>query len=228
METREPGGRAADSTLPPDEVLVARLRKGDEAAFVLLLDSWSRSMMRVARSFVSTRASAEEVVQDTWVAVIRGIDRFESRSSLRTWVYRILVNTAKTRGMRENRSVPVTSLLPVDSGDGPTVDPARFQGSDGEFPGHWREFPAEWPSPESAALHDEFRRIVSEALDELPERQRIVITLRDVEGYTSEEVCDLLGISAANQRVMLHRARAAVRARLERYFAAVSGDEGQG
>lgn len=227
MEPRDDADWAMVSALPPDEVLIARLRVGDEAAFALLLDSWSRSMLRVARSFVSTYDSAEEVVQDTWVAVIKGIDRFEARSSLRTWVYRILVNTAKTRGVREKRTVPVASLLPAGSDEGPTVDPARFQGPDGEHPGHWRSFPADWPSPENAALTGEFRRTMAQALEELPDRQRIVITLRDVEGYPAEEVCDLLGISAANQRVLLHRARAAMRGRLESYFAAASADEGQ-
>jgi RNA polymerase sigma-70 factor (ECF subfamily) len=199
--------------LPPDDVLIAGLRAGDEDTFARLLDSWSRSMVRLARSFVSTTDSAEEVVQDTWLAVIQGIHRFEGRSSLKTWVYRILVNTAKSRGVREKRTV----LL--DDEHGPTVDPARFQDADGEFPGHWREFPQAWPSPESTVLAGEVQRVIGEALATLPARQRSVLTLRDIEGHTSAEVCAMLEITAENQRVLLHRARAAVRARLELYFA---------
>jgi RNA polymerase sigma-70 factor (ECF subfamily) len=200
--------------LPPDEVVVDRLRQRDEAVFALLLDTWSRGMLRAARVYVASEQSAEDVVQDTWLAVIRGIDRFEGRSSLRTWVYRILVNLAKTRGVREGRTV--LAGLPED---GPTVDPARFQGPDDPYPGHWRAFPA---SPESWVLSREVHGVVDRALAGLPDRQRIVITLRDIEGYTSEEVCSILEISAANQRVLLHRARAAVRGRLEEYFEEVA------
>jgi len=196
-----------------DATIVARLRAGDEAMFAELLDGWSQGMLRAARAYVSTVASAEDVVQDTWLAVIRGIDRFEGRSSLKTWVYRILVNTAKTRGVRESRTVPYGH-----AGDGPTVDPARFRGPGDPYPGHWKEFPPVWQTPESAAVSGEVRGRIEAALTELPDRQRIVITLRDVEGYSSEEVCEILEISAANQRVLLHRARAAVRGRLEGYF----------
>ncbi len=196
--------------LPADEVLVAGLRSGDEDTFVSLLDAWSGSMIRLARGFVSTDASAEEVVQDTWLAVIRGVEGFRGASSLRTWVYRILVNTAKKRGIREKRTVPWTSLDPEG---GPTVDPSRFRRADEDFPGHWREFPESW------VLDGELRQLVARALDGLPERQRAVVVLRDVEGHTSGEVCAMLDISAANQRVLLHRGRAAVRACLEAYFA---------
>jgi len=206
---------------PPDDVLVARLRDRDEAAFVMLLDAWSDGLLRLARSFVSTTDSAAEVVQDTWLAVIQGIGKFEGRSSLKTWVYRILVNTAKRRGRRESRTVPWSSLLPTPDDEGPTVDPARFGGPGDPYPGHWREFPAPWPSPEQHALADEVRAQVGAALAQLPERQRVVIMLRDVEGYGSDEVRSILDISAANQRVLLHRARAFVRGRLEEYYAAV-------
>ncbi|HEU4947117.1 MAG TPA: sigma-70 family RNA polymerase sigma factor [Kribbella sp.] len=202
--------------LPPDEVLVARLRDGDDGAFSLLLDAWSGAMLRVAGSFVSTEASAAEVVQETWLAVIEGVGRFEGRSSLKTWVYRILTNTAKRRGSREHRVVPWSSVDATDSG--PTVDPARFRGSDDPYPGHWWEFPAAWPTPEQGLLGAELRARLEAALTALPDRQRVVITLRDVEGYGSEEVCELLGISAANQRVLLHRARAFVRGSLEEYY----------
>ena len=203
--------------LPPDDVLVARLCAGDEASFALILDAWSGGLLRLARSFVSTEDSAAEVVQDTWLAVLQGIAGFEGRSSLKTWIYRILINTAKRRGGREARTVPWSSVLPVDTG--PTVAPEAFQGPDEPYPGHWREFPAAWPGPELAALAGEIRAELAAALDELPDRQRVVLTLRDVEGYGSDEVCAILEISAANQRVLLHRARASVRARLADYLA---------
>jgi RNA polymerase sigma-70 factor (ECF subfamily) len=213
-------------SFPSDEVLVARLRARDEAAFALVLDAWSTGMLRLARSFVSTTDSAAEVVQETWLAVLQGIGRFEGRSSLRTWVYRILVNTAKRRGVREGRTIPWSSLTTED--EGPTVDPTRFRGPSDPFAGHWREFPAQWPSPEQETLAGEVRTQVAEALTELPDRQRVVITLRDVEGYGSDEVCSILDITAANQRVLLHRARAFVRSRLEEYFATVEAARGVG
>ena len=201
-----------------DAVLVARLRCRDEAAFTSVVESWSPGMTRVARSFLTTSDSADEVVQDTWVAVIRGLDAFEGRSSLRTWVYRILVNTAKRRGERESRSVPWSSWWTDQAeSEGPTVDAARFQGPDDPYPGHWRELPHAW-NPESEALTTELRTTVNDSVHRLPSRQRIVVTLRDIEGCTSEEVCSILGITAANQRVLLHRARAAVRRDLEAYF----------
>lgn len=216
-------GGSAGRALPSDPDLVVRLRAGDQTAFAAVLDAWSRGMMRAARAFVASDEAAEDVVQETWLAVIRGIDRFEGRSSLRTWVYRILVNTAKTHGLRDRRSVPLTSVTGED--DGPTVDPGRFQGPDGRYPGHWRQAPAAWPSAESAVLARETRRTLDAALADLPHRQRVVITLRDVDGYTSDEVCAILDITAANQRVLLHRARATVRGHLERYFATASSAE---
>ena len=199
-----------------DDAIVAGVRSGDEAAFAQLLDDWSRSMLLLARTFVSTEASAEEVVQDTWLAVIRGIDRFEGRSSLRTWVYRILVNTAKKRGVRERRTVPWSSL--ADDDHGPTVDPALFRDADDPYAGGWRSFPLTWPSSDGAVLAGEIRAQVRAAVDALPDRQRVVITLRDVLGHTSREVCEMLEISGANQRVLLHRARAAVRGQLAPYL----------
>jgi RNA polymerase sigma-70 factor, ECF subfamily len=201
---------------PADGELVALLRARDEDAFVLVLDAWSPGMLRLARSFVSTRDSAAECVQDAWLGVIEGIDRFESRSALRTWVYRILVNTAKRRGIREGRSVPWSSVGPED---GPTVDPDRFMGPGEPYPGHWREFPATWPTPEDATLAAEMRAEVAAAVAELPERQQVVLTLRDVEGYAADEVCSILETTPTYQRVLLHRARAHVRGRLEDYHA---------
>jgi RNA polymerase sigma-70 factor, ECF subfamily len=198
-----------------DAALVARLRAGDEETFAALVDGWSGWMLRLARQHVPTSSVAEEVVQETWLAVLEGLGRFRGEASLRTWVYRILVNQAKRRGIRERRTVPFASLAPED--DGPTVDPARFQGTGEPHPGGWREFPDEWP--EQVALTREVREVVTGALTELPPRQRVVVALRDLDGHTAEEVCDLLDISAGNQRVLLHRGRAVVRAHLERYFA---------
>jgi RNA polymerase sigma-70 factor (ECF subfamily) len=213
--------------LPPDDELVTRLRAGDEAAFASLVDAWSSGMVRLARSFVSTEESAAEVVQDAWLAVVAGIAGYEGRSSLRTWVYRILVNIAKRRWRQENRGIPWSSLS-IGEDDGPTVDPGRFRGAGEPYAGHWREFPAPWPSPEQELLAVEIRSQVAAALTRLPALQRIVITLRDVEEYDSEEVCSILDISAGYQRVLLHRARASVRGWLEDYFATVETGRGIG
>lgn len=222
MELPRPGDGTGTgtTTLPPDDVLVAGLRSGDEATFAELLDSWTPAMIHVAGTHVSSPDSAAEVVQDTWLAVIKGVHRFESRSSLRTWVFRILVNLAKTRGIRERRTVPWSSLTPVSEDLPPTVDPERFRGPADDYPGHWKSFPAPWQTPEGAALDDEIRLLLHRLLEDLPDRQRIVVTLRDVEGYTSDEVCSMLDLSAGNQRVLLHRGRATVRAGLESYLSA--------
>src|SRR2546423_1922897 len=218
----------ADVTLPaprdasPAEVeLLQRLRNREEVAFADIVDRWSRPMLSVARGHVSTDASAQEVVQDTWMAVIRGLDAFEGRSSLKTWVFRILVNTAKTRGVREFRTVPMSSLSISVDDDGPTVDPSRFRGPDDQFPGGWapHAVPQRWDAdPERSVESAEVREFVGAALEELPQRQRSVVVLRDVEGCDSDEVCAILGVSAANQRVLLHRGRARVRAALEDYY----------
>ena len=214
MSTMQDG--PATGALPPDADLVAGLRAGAEATFALLLDAWSPGLLRTARAYVASVEAAEDVVQETWLAVIRGVDRFEGRSSLRTWVYRILINIAKTHGVKDSRTVAWSSLSDDDAG--PTVDPGRFQGPDEPYPGHWRQSPDAWPSPESEVVWREARAMVDAVLAELPHRQRVVITLRDVDGYSSEEVCSILDITAANQRVLLHRARAAVRRQLEDYF----------
>jgi RNA polymerase sigma-70 factor (ECF subfamily) len=206
---------SSDDRLPPDDVLVARLGSGDEAAFALLLNAWSGGMHRVAASYVASHASADEVVQDTWLAVIQNIDSFEGRSSLKHWVYRIAANTAKRRAARESRMIPSGTMSPSDE---PTVDPSRFLAAGQPYAGHWQELPAPWPSPEQEALAGEIRQRLAEAVERLPARQRAVITLRDIEGRTSEETCSLLDVSHANQRVLLHRARAAVRGELEKLF----------
>ena len=207
--------------VPTDDVLVAGLRTGDEEIFACVLNGWSGSMLRLARSFVSTTASAEEVVQDTWLAVFEGIERFEGRSSLRTWVYRILVNIARKRAVREQRTVPWASLVPDHQ---PTVDPQRFRGPGEEYAGGWRTFPDRWPTTESEVLAHEVRETVAAAIESLPIRQQVVLTLRDIDGHAAEDVCTLLEISMANQRVLLHRARAAVRGHLERYFTTAGAD----
>ena len=199
--------------------LIAALRAGDDATFARVVNEWSRPMLTLARSFVSTEASAEEVVQDTWIAVIKGLDRFEGRSALRTWIYRILVNTAKSRGVKEHRTLPWSSIAGEDAG--PSLDPALFRSADDPYPGHWRAAPAAWPQDvavEGSVLAGEVRGELRTAVDALPDRQRTVITLRDVLGHSSEEVCEMLEISQANQRVLLHRARTAVRAGLATYL----------
>src|SRR5258706_3160811 len=142
---------AGASTLPGEATVLARLRAGDESMFIRVVDAWSDGMLRLARAHVSTDASAEDVVQDTWLAVIKGLGRFEGRSSVKTWVYRILVNTAKNRGMRESRTVPWTSVAAALGDAGPTVDPSRFQGRGDEYPGHWRGAPPAGPPPERGA-----------------------------------------------------------------------------
>jgi RNA polymerase sigma-70 factor (ECF subfamily) len=196
-----------------DADLVSRLCAGEEAAFTQLVDSWAGSMLRLARSIVTTEASAAEVVQETWVAVVASVDGFEGRSSLRTWIYRILVNTAKRRAAQEQRSVPWASL---QLGAEPTVDPDAFQGADEPYPGHWRSFPAPWP--EQAVLGREVLDVIREAVERLPAQQRAVITLRDIEGCSGPETCELLDLSEGNQRVLLHRARAAVRREVADYM----------
>jgi RNA polymerase sigma-70 factor (ECF subfamily) len=200
---------------PEEQALVSALRAGDEQAFAALVAAWSAWMLRLAREHVPSRAVAEEVVQESWLALLQGLDKFRGEASLRTWVYRIVVNQAKRRGVRERRSIPFASLSEEDLG--PTVDPERFQGAGEPHPGGWRQFPEEWP--ENVALSREVREVVTTALAELSPRQRVVVALRDLDGHSADEVCDLLDISAGNQRVLLHRGRAVVRAHLERYFA---------
>jgi RNA polymerase sigma-70 factor, ECF subfamily len=210
------------TALPPDDVLLVGLRAGDTDTFGRLLDSWTPAMLRLARAHVSTGDSAADVVQDTWLAVIRGVQGFEGRSSLRTWVFRILTNIAKTRAAKESRTVPWSSVAPDPQEYGPTVEHARFRDADDEYPGHWRDFPAPWRSPESSALDHEIRALLDEAIRTLPVRQRLVVELRDVEGYTAEEVCTMLRLTPGNQRVLLHRGRAALRSGLEAYLATPS------
>jgi RNA polymerase sigma-70 factor (ECF subfamily) len=198
--------------------LVARLRGGDERAFETLVDRHYATMLAVARGYVRTRAIAEEVVQEAWLGVLNGIDRFEGRSSLRTWIMRIVVNIAISRAEREARSVPFSTLASEES-DEPAVDPERFRGQNDGFPGHWRAYPGTWASPpDDALLGRETLDVVMSAIEELPDAQRVVITMRDVAGCTPEEVCGALDVSDGNQRVLLHRARSHVRGALERHL----------
>ena len=202
----------------PDDELVARLKAGDELAFRSLIDEFAAPLRRLARSYVATDAAADEVVQDTWVGVLRGIDRFEQRSSLKTWIYRILLNTARTRGVRDKRTVPFASLA-SDDDDGPAFTPDRFHDAGGPHPGHWAAFPARWHDhPEIRAVGHETLAVVRETLERLPAHQREVVRLRDIEGWTSAEVCNALDLTETNQRVLLHRGRAKLRAALETYF----------
>jgi RNA polymerase sigma-70 factor, ECF subfamily len=212
--------------LPPDMELVTRLQHRDEAAFALLFGAWSGRLLSLARTFLSTNESAAEVVQETWLAVVKGICGFEGRSSLKTWVFRILVKKAKRRSVRERRTIP-WSCLPTRDGRGPTADPLRPHGPGEENPERWQVFPARGPPscPEREVLAKEIYAQVTAALDELPERQRVVMALRDVEGHSAEEVCEILEISLPNQRVLLHRARALVRSRLETYFASGESED---
>ncbi|MGH3032978.1 MAG: RNA polymerase sigma factor [Gaiellaceae bacterium] len=202
-----------------EERLLRDLRDGDEAAFALLVERYHSPLTRLARVYVRDRAVAEEVVQETWLGVIRGIERFEGRSSLKTWIFRILANTAKTRGERERRTIPFSAL----DGNGhqeAAVEPERFLDSDHpRWAGHWATPPASWDGiPEERLVAKETRACIEEAIDLLPTAQAQVISLRDVEGWSSEEVCALLGLSEGNQRVLLHRARSKVRSSLERYL----------
>src|SRR5215210_8006022 len=206
-----------------DERLIAALRAGDEAAFAELVDAHSSALLRVARIYVGSRAVAEEVVQETWLGVLRGLDRFEGRSSLKTWIFKILTNIAATRAARERRSVPFSALADAEAGaDAPAVEPDRFLPADHDrWPHHWALGPTRWDTPEEGLLTGETRDCILRAVNELPPAQRTVITLRDIEGWPPEEVCDALGVSDGNQRVLLHRARGKVRSAVEEYFGAM-------
>ena len=205
-------------TADPDAELLARLRAGDEAAFLELVRKYGPVMQRVALTYVRSPSVAEEVVQDAWIGVLRSLHRFQGRSTLRTWLLRILANRARTRGVREARCVPFASLA-REGEDEPSLAPERFQGPEGRFPGGWAAFPTDWDTiPEQHLLAQETLAHVDAAIRELPGRQQEVMVLRDIEGWTPEEVCEALDLSAGNQRVLLHRARSRVRSALESYL----------
>lgn len=204
-----------------DAALVQRLRKRDDAAFVEIVQRHHGSLVRLAQSFVNNRAVAEEVAQETWVAVLQGIDRFEGRSSLKTWIFQILINRSKTRGGREARSINFSAMNDMNSESGySSVDPSRFLSSDdSQHPGGWASQPQQWDmTPEQLLLSEECRTFIEQAIASLPELQKQVITLRDVQGWENEEICAVLGISEANCRVLLHRGRSRVRQTLENYL----------
>jgi RNA polymerase sigma-70 factor, ECF subfamily len=202
-----------------DMRLVEALRDGDEAAFASLIEAYHASMVRLATLYVSNRATAEDVVQETWIGVLRGLDRFQGRSSLKTWIFHILLNRAKTRAQRDGRTVPFSAMWNSDAEpDEPAVDPARFRAS-APSQGHWALPPQSWDeTPEDRLLSRETARLIRKVVETLPANQRQVITLRDMEGWTSHEVCNILEISETNQRVLLHRARSKVRQALEDYL----------
>lgn len=202
-----------------DRQLLDGLRHGDNDAFAALIERYQTAMLRVARMYLPTQTLAEEAVQDTWIAVFKGLPRFEGRSSLKTWVFSILMNRAKTIAQREGRIVQVE--WETDNTDEPAVPPDRFQSASDPYPGHWNEleFPHSWDAlPESVLLSRETLDRIEEAIATLPASQRLVITMRDVEMLTSDEVCNILGITETNQRVLLHRARSKVRRALAAYL----------
>ena len=202
-----------------DEILVASLRRGEDAAFGWLLDRYGASLRRLARSFVATDGAAEDAVQETWMAVITGIDRFERRASVKTWLYRILVNVARSKAVREHRSVPMSSLADELDPDEPAVDPTRFVAAGSARAGSWAAPPVPWDEePEARLLGTETLAVVEAAVAALPPHQARVLRLRDLEGWASTEVCNALDLSETNQRVLLHRARAKVRQALESHF----------
>ena len=199
--------------------MLAALRAGDERAFARLVELHHASLVRVARQYVPTQEIAEDVAQEAWLGLLRGLDGFEGRSSLRTYLFRIVMNLARTRGVREARSLPFSALARDDE-DGPAVDPERFVRESERGAGHWASPIRPWGgSAEQIALSAEAVAQVHEAIEHLPDLQRRVVTLRDVEGFGADEVCDLLELSEGNQRVLLHRARTKLRQALEEYYA---------
>ena len=204
-----------------DEEIVRRLRDGDEATFTMLVERYHRPMVRVARAYVSDEATAEEIAQDAWLAVLNGLTNFQGRGSLKSWIFSIVCNKAKTRGVRDARSTAFSALASQEAAShDPAVPADRFQGPDGRYPDHWAHPPAGWgENPEQRLLQKETLSVLQAAIETLPTAQRTVITLRDLAGQDTESVCNVLGITETNMRVLLHRARSKVRAQMERYFA---------
>lgn len=204
-------------TSADDQRIIAGLRAGDDAVFIEMVERYNGSLVRVAMRYVPSRAIAEEVVQDTWIGAIESIDRFEGRSSVKTWLYRILIYRARARGQRERRTIPFSELEGDESG--PSVPTERFRGSDALWAGHWATPPRRWDGDaEERILAGEAKAVIEAVIAELPPAQREVITLRDLSQFSAAEVCELLDITEANQRVLLHRARSRVRAALEQYL----------
>ena len=218
-DTHDGGTVGQEDPVPPDEELCDRLRAGDAATFAAVVDAWSPVMLSVALRYVHDRHAAEDVVQEAWLGVINGIGRFEGRSSVRSWAFSIVINRAKSRFTRDARLVSSADLTGSPPSEA-TVDPARFRGPDDAYPGHWTSTgaPRPWDQPENGLLNQEIGERLERALAELPERQRLVVQLRDVQGLSAEETCAALRLSAGNQRVLLHRGRAALRTALEDYY----------
>jgi len=201
-----------------DEQLVSSLRAGDQAAFTDLVRWLHPGMVRVAMSYVASRAVAEEVVQDTWLAVLESLDRFEGRSTLKTWIFRILVNQAKSRGVRERRTMPFSALNVRSESEGTAMSAECFLEDGHRWAGHWAGPVTAWQVPEDSVIQAELGALIRQTIDRLPPAQGAVVALRDGQGLSAQEVCDLLGLSAANQRVLLHRGRARVRAAIGGYI----------
>ena len=211
----EPEPRPASTAADGD---LEALRRGDQSAFAALVRSLHPSMVRVAGTYVSSREVAEEVAQETWVAVLEGLDRFEGRSSLKTWIFRILTYQAKARGVREKRSMPFSALrVEEEEGGDPAMPPDRFFADGHRWAGHWSAPVRAWTVPEERLLSTELVGVIGEAIDGLPPAQRAVVALRDSQGLTAAEVCEVLSLSEANQRVLLHRGRVKVRAAIGAY-----------
>jgi RNA polymerase sigma-70 factor (ECF subfamily) len=232
LSPRTPPVVTAGSGLPPlgvpttthpaddDASLIAALKRRDEAAFVALVERYQRPLLRLALVYCRSLAVAEEIVQDTWLGVIQGIDRFEGRASFKTWLFQILVNRARTRAEREGRAVSFSSLSDEAEAPGePAVLPGRFRGPEDQWAHNWALPPHSWgESSDARLLAGETMQLVKRAIAELPPAQQQVITLRDIEGWAAEDVCNVLLISETNQRVLLHRARSHVRGSLEDHF----------
>jgi len=206
-----------------DEQIITGLKQREESAFHFLIDRYHASLVRIAMLYISDRAAAEEIAQETWLKVLEGIDRFEKRSTLKTWIFAILNNLAKSRGKHEGRCIPFSELDYREDGDGePVVPPERFFPPDHpKWPGGWSMPPEPWHnSPEDQILSEELKDCIQEAIADLPENQRAIITLHDLEGWPSAEICNVFNLSETNQRVLLHRARARVRQAIESYYRA--------
>ena len=206
---------------PDDSELVDALRHGDERAFVQLVNRYHPALVRLALAYVDDRAVAEDVAQEAWLGMLRGLDAFAGRASLRTWLFQILVNCARASRRRESRSVAFSDLRDPGIEETQSVDPERFHPEDHRWAGHWSVPPQEWP--EARTLAAEIGVCLDVALSHLPARQRAILTLRDVEGWRTSEICELFGISESNERVLLHRARVHVRRELETYLAQSEG-----
>ncbi len=218
------GGETERGDFGDEAVLIDALRRGDEAAFAWLVRRYDAALRRTAAPFVKDRAVIDEVLQETWLGVIRGIDRFEGRSSVKTWLYRILMNIARTHGAREGRTRPFSAAGLASDGYAGAFAPERFRDAADEWPGHWAAPPPRWSdTPDLRLQARQTVDRVRDAVADLPWQQRIVVSLRDIDGCSADEVCTLLEISAENQRVLLHRGRAKVRSALEPWVGGLSG-----